>query len=126
MVLKYFYIYPPFHTLLCAASDTLILSQGLGFSQFYDDLDSIEDSLLGCDNTSAIKLSTTETNAMGKPSSRHLALRFCRVREAAKRLFFVPTKEQRADPLTKALMSPRQRQLCFVFKCLDPIYSNRG
>ena len=69
---------------------------------------SLEDRILWIDNTSAI---ATATAFETKPKSRHYALRWFRVRDAAKCIMFCPTTLQKADGLTKNACSVPQRRL---------------
>ena len=47
---------------------------------------------------------------VNRPRSRHLALRWFRVHDAAASLVFAPTNLQRADPLTKTECSNEARR----------------
>ena len=64
--------------------------------------------ILWVDNTSAI---STAQDTDYKPKSRHYALRWHRVRDEGKNIFFVPTTLQKADGLTKLGCSVEQRNL---------------
>ena len=89
-----------------AVSDVIVLSQGIGFADFYD-TDDIKNCPIYCDNQSAIKIAQSNEFS-GK--SRHFALRLMRVKDESDRVRFVPTTLQKADGLTKNC-SPAQRMM---------------
>lgn len=78
-----------------ACSDSLAVYEQLGFSDF---LFPSEDSPVFVDNQSAIAVAKGVDN---KKKSRHFMLRFHRVKDNARRLFFCPDALQKADMLTK-------------------------
>jgi hypothetical protein len=92
-----------------ACSDTLVFELGIGFRDF---LGAHAPPLLWVDNTSAITIAGQAEDQV-RPKNRHFALRLHRVRDEQRRLVFVPTNLQRADPLTKNLQCAEQRELCF-------------
>ena len=67
-----------------------------------------EDAVLWLDNTSAI---ATAKDTDTKPKSRHYALRYHRVRDAAGKICFCPTHLMKADGLTKLECTVKQRRL---------------
>jgi len=93
-----------------AASDTIVLSEQHDFTDFYKPIPtqlvhaqhglspSIDNAVLWIDNQSAI---TTAKATDTRPKSRHYALRYLRVRDAASRIVFCPTNLMKADGLTK-------------------------
>ena len=89
-----------------AASDLIILEESAGWLPFF--CSTPEKSVLWCDSQ-AVTLGAK--GAAERPASRHLAIRWHRVRDEAQRLCFVPTHLQRADGLTKNNVSPSQRRL---------------
>ena len=93
-----------------AASDALVLTQGVGFADFFSPVegDGLEECPLWVDNQSAIQVAKA---ADVKPRSRHYALRYLRVRDSARRLQFCPTNLMKADGLTKVECSKEQRRL---------------
>ena len=103
-----------------AASDTIALSEPHDFTDFFKPLPtklvemqnglspSLDDAILWIDNQSAIQ--TAKSNDT-KPKSRHYALRYLRVRDAAERIVFCPTHLMKADGLSKLSCSATQRQL---------------
>ncbi len=103
-----------------AAADTLILSEQTNFMDFFKEPPSKlvhanhgvslaeENSVLWVDNQSAI---ATAKSTDLKPKSRHYALRYLRVRDAASRIVFCPTNLMKADGLTKLECSVPQRNL---------------
>ena len=69
----------------------------------------VKEELIWVDNKSAIAIAKqTEVRA----KCRHFQLRYHRVKDEARKLQFVPTHLQKADPLTKQT-SKQQRQLLF-------------
>ena len=75
------------------------------------------------DNTSAIDIAKCEETTK---RSRHFMLRFHKVKDNAKRLFFCPTNLQKADSLTKAVSHDTRMSLfhtkshcVFVLDCGD-------
>ena len=103
-----------------AASDTIVLSETHNFTDFFRPLPSqmveahsgispsLEDAILWLDNQSAIVTAKSEDT---KPKSRHYALRYLRVRDAASKIVFCPTNLMKADGLTKLECSVSQRRL---------------
>jgi hypothetical protein len=103
-----------------AASDTIVLSETNDYCSFFDPTPKVTvtpqngvccpsaDVILWVDNTSAINVAQSEET---RPKSRHYALRYLRVRDAAEKLVFCPTGLQRADGLTKLSCSVPQRRL---------------
>ncbi|CAD7927226.1 unnamed protein product [Amoebophrya sp. A120] len=103
-----------------AASDTIVLSEQNDFTEFFKPLPtvmvekqnglspSLDDAILWIDNQSAI---TTAKSTDNKPKSRHYALRYLRVRDAASQIMFCPTYLMKADGLTKLECSVPQRRL---------------
>ena len=71
-------------------------------------LPSLDAAVLWVGNQSAI---TTAKATDTKPKSRHYALRYLRVRDAASQIVFCPTYLMKADPLTKLECSAPQRKL---------------
>ena len=65
---------------------------------------SVDEGPLLCDNRSAVLAGRRGPDASNEltRTTRHIALRHRKVLENSKRLFFVPTDEQRADGLTKS------------------------
>lgn len=103
-----------------AASDTIILSETNDFMSFFKTLPqnvvetnhgispNLENAILWIDDQSAIQTArSTDT----KPKSRHYALRYLRVRDAANKIVFCPTNLQKADGLTKLECSAPQSRL---------------
>jgi hypothetical protein len=88
-----------------AASDSLIMSETVLFRGFLDD-DRIEEEPdmstpdTFVDNKSAIDVAKQKLDML-RPRSRHVALRWHRVQDAADNIYFVPTEQQKADSLTK-------------------------
>ena len=68
----------------------------------------MEEDLVWVDNEAAIKIAQRKDLA---PKSRHFALRWHRVRDAAKQLVFCPTTLQRADAMTKLQLGKEQRDM---------------
>ena len=62
------------------------------------------------DNASAVKVSKQSINTK---RSKHFALRYLKVRDCSDHIFFVPTKLNLADPLTKAL--PRDSYMSMLY-----------
>ena len=80
-----------------AASDALTVEESLGFMNFLGDG---LDPPLFVDNKSAIAIAKSPDTTK---KSRHFMLRYCKVRDNARRLFFCPTTLQKADALTKSV-----------------------
>ncbi|CAD7939189.1 unnamed protein product [Amoebophrya sp. A25] len=103
-----------------AASDTIVMSELHDFTDFFNPLPtqlvetrfgispSLDDAILWIDNQSAISTAKSEDT---KPKSRHYALRYLRVRDAAEKVVFCPTHLMKADGLTKLSCSSTQRRL---------------
>ncbi|CAD7943975.1 unnamed protein product [Amoebophrya sp. A120] len=93
-----------------AASDSLVVTEGASFLEFFNPhpLSDEIDFRLWCDNTSAISVANAKET---RPKSRHYALRWWRVKDAAKRLCFCPTHLQRADALTKQATRAQRNML---------------
>jgi hypothetical protein len=118
-----------------ACSDAICLSEQHDFFDFFRPLPShavesrhgiapsLEDTIVWCDNTSAI--STAKSVACGdtKPKSRHYALRYLRVKDAASSICYCPTTLQKADGLTKVECSVKQRRL-LLHHIYDPVYDD--
>ena len=112
-----------------AASDTIVLSETNDFMSFFEMIPkrvveanygispSLDDAVLWVDNESAIITAKSEDT---KPRSRHYALRYLRVRDAASKIMFCPTTLQKADGLSKLECSVSQRRL-LLHHCADPI-----
>ena len=95
-----------------ACSDQIVMSQSIGFMEFFRGSsggEASDDKIYWVDNKSAIAIANQQEV---RPKCRHFQLRYLRVRDEAKRLQFVPTHLQKQDPLTKAA-SKSQRQLLF-------------
>ena len=56
---------------------------------------------LWCDNRSVVLAARKEDYSDMPRKTRHVALRYCHVKEHANRLFFCTTKMQRGDAMTK-------------------------
>ena len=99
-----------------AASDALVATQAIGFSSFFEPLQSAagetgahsDNCPVWVDSQSAISVAKTPEV---RPRSRHYALRLHRVRDEHRRIFFVPTHLKKADALTKTALLPSQREL---------------
>ena len=78
-----------------AASDALSVEETLGFMKFLGDE---SDPPLFVDNQSAISIAKSPDTTK---KSRHFMLRYCKVRDNARRLFFCPSTLQKADAVTK-------------------------
>jgi len=103
-----------------ACSDTLVVSEHNDFLSFFQRLPSklvqtsygvspsVEDAIVWVDNESAI---ATAKSTDSKPRSRHYALRYVRVREAAGKIVFCPTHLMKADGLSKVSCSKPQRDM---------------
>jgi hypothetical protein len=85
-----------------AASDSIIMSQGVGFRNFFA---VVEEEKIFLDSKSAIAIASASDV---RSKCRHFALRFHRVREEARRLVFAPTNLQKADALTKQTTSAQR------------------
>ena len=74
----------------------------------------VSEGPLLCDNRSAVLAGRKgpEGTMELTRSTRHVAIKHAKVLENAKRLFFVPTDEQRADGLTKS-SNPHAMKLIF-------------
>jgi hypothetical protein len=92
-----------------AGSDTLVVEEQQGYLDFFSDK-CINGAPLWCDNQSAIAVAK---NPDVLPKSRHYALRWCRVRDEARRLFFAPTTLQKADALTKQVPTPVRNMIFY-------------
>ena len=75
-------------------------------------------------DTSAI--STAKSAALGdtKPKSRHYALRWIRVKDAAGSICYCPTSLQKADGLTKLECAVPQRNLLLFHTVQDPVFDD--
>ena len=99
-----------------AASDSIILSEHTDFLDFFMPVSSPSEtsgssgkrSTVWVDSQAAIMAAQ---GSKERPKSRHLALRWHRVKDEAQRLAFCPTHLQRADALTKIDCSPNQRNM---------------
>jgi hypothetical protein len=78
-----------------AASDALVVQDTLGFLDFLTDPGEIP---LFVDNKSAIAIAQSEETTK---KSRHFMLRYHKVKEEGRRLYFCPDLLQKADALTK-------------------------
>ena len=78
-----------------AASDALSVEETLGFMKF---VSADVETPLFVDNKSAISIAKSPDTTK---KSRHFMLRFCKVKDNARRLFFCPSTLQKADALTK-------------------------
>ena len=94
-----------------AACDGIVLSESIGFSDFYEEVqtDDLEECPVFVDNQSAIAVAKSGDDVKSK--SRHYMLRHMRVKDAADRLHFTPTHLQKADALTKTGCTMAQRRL---------------
>ncbi len=93
-----------------AGSDGLILSENLTFKGFYEGKPA--DETLWMDNATAIQVAKTPTDAQ-RPRSRHVALRYYRVKDACEQIAFAPTEHMKADTLTKINVSKEIRDNIF-------------
>jgi hypothetical protein len=107
-----------------AASDALVLSQVVGFGNFFTPVegDGLEECPLWVDNQSAIQVAK---NDEVKPRSRHYALRYLRVRDQARRIQFCPTNLMKADGLTKVGCSVEQRRL-LLHHTYNPVANSKA
>jgi hypothetical protein len=92
-----------------AASDTLTVGEGIDFRGFFGENPADN---IWLDNLSAVIVSTTPSERE-RPKSRHVALRYMKVGDAADRIRFCPTQHQKADCLTKSSVSETIRQHVF-------------
>ena len=102
-----------------AASDLLVIEERSDFLHFYadQDLNDRSEDLIFMDHLGAV---TTAKSDNMTPKNRHYALRFARVRQAARRLVWCPTHLERADAVTKNECTKAQRDL-LLFGIADSI-----
>ena len=95
-----------------ACHDAILLREQQGFLNWFTDVDSGSGDIpynIFVDNASAVKVSKQSINTK---RSKHFALRYLKVRDCSDHIFFVPTKQNLADPLTKAL--PRESYMSMM------------
>jgi hypothetical protein len=121
-----------FESEFVAASDGLVLSETLTFKGFFEQ--NAEEEDLWIDNQTAVTVARTDTDAQ-RPRSRHVALRYYRVKDACNQIRFCPTEHQKADVLTKVSVSKEIGDNVFYHnenmrnprkanKCIDSIDSD--
>ena len=102
------------HTSSTAESEWVALADGIEFSQsvyglqrFLVGKPEIQDNegAILCDNRTAVVNARKGTDGLEEipKKTRHIALRYARVLEHAKRIWFVPTDKQLADGMTKSV-----------------------
>ena len=93
-----------------AGSDGLIASENLTFKGFFEE--EFEDPDLWIDNATAVQVSQQPTDEQ-RPRSRHVALRYHRVKDYCDKIRFCPTQHMKADSLTKIGVSQEIRDNIF-------------
>ena len=102
------------HTSSTAESEWVALADGIEFSQSVYGLQrflvgkpeiSDNEGAILCDNRTAVVNARKGTDGLEEipKKTRHIALRYARVLEHAKRIWFVPTDKQLADGMTKSV-----------------------
>jgi hypothetical protein len=87
----------------CALYDTIKLSLSQGFLDWYG-MTGEKIPLTFCDNKSALSVSKSTITTK---RSKHMSLRLHMVRDHCRDLCYVPTGENKADPLTKGLVGEK-------------------
>ena len=75
--------------------------------------------MLFTDNRSAIEVARSE---LPTKKTKHFLLRFHEVKEHLDRIAYVPTDENKADPLTKPMRNP---SLCFFAQARESLPEDR-
>ena len=87
-----------FESEFVAGSDGLIMSENLTFKGFFEN--STDEPDLWMDNLTAVTVAKKTTDEQ-RPRSRHVALRYHKVKDHCDKLRFCPTEHMKADSLTK-------------------------
>ena len=99
-----------FESEFVAASDGLIVSETLTFRGFFEAND--EEPDLWIDNETAVTVAKKPTDEQ-RPRSRHVALRYHKVKDYCEKINFCPTEHMKADSLTKVGVSKEIRDNIF-------------
>ncbi len=99
-----------FESEFVAGSDGLIMSETQTYKGFFEDDYTVED--LWIDNSTAVQVAKMDTDEQ-RPRSRHVALRYHRVKDFCKNINFCPTEQMKADGLTKNSCTEEVRKNIF-------------